>query len=131
MGVPFIDKDLSNNKDMTNLTPTPNPGTKPVNSSDALPSPLKCLSAALISGGFAIALYFLTSSIAHSFAAKPLASTNPTAINIAIAVRTLVVGVSTLATFVFSFIAVGLLALGLQSVIQQLKNKPTPPSDAR
>jgi hypothetical protein len=131
MGVPFIGKDLSNNKDMTNLTPKPNPDTKPVNSPDALASPLKCLSAALISGGFAIALYFLTSSIARSFAAKPLASTNPTAINIAIAVRTLVVGVSTLATFVFSFIAVGLLALGLQSVIQQLKNKPIPPSDAQ
>ena len=130
MGVPFIGKHLPNNEDMTNLTPTPNPDTKSINSPDAPPSPLKCFSAALISGGFAIALYFLTSSIAQSFAAKPLASTNPTAINIAIAVRTLVVGVSTLGTFVFSFIAVGLLALGLQSVIQQLKNKSTPPSDA-
>jgi len=81
------------------------------------------LSGALISGGFAIALYFLTTSIAHTFASKPLLSTNSTAINIAIAVRTLVVGVSTLATTIFSLVALGLVALAVQISIQQLKKR--------
>jgi hypothetical protein len=116
---------------MTNPTSTPRSNTQPDEKKDALPSPLKCLSGALISGGIAIALYFLTSSIAHTFAGKPLASTNPTAINIAIAVRTLVVGVSTLATFVFSFIAVGLIAVASLVTVQQLKKPTTPPSDAQ
>jgi hypothetical protein len=42
-----------------------------------------------------------------------------TAINIAIAVRTLVVGISTLATAVFSLVAVGLVALAIQLTVQR------------
>ena len=116
---------------MTHPTPTPNQDTQPIDMTQTLPSPLRCLSGALISGGFAIALYFLTSSIAQTFSSKPLASTNPTAINIAIAVRTLVVGLSTLATTLFSVIAVGLLALGIHVLIQQLKNRKASSSDAQ
>jgi uncharacterized membrane protein (DUF373 family) len=77
----------------------------------------------LISGGCAIALYFLTSSIAQTFASKPITSTNTTAIRISIAVRTLVVGVSTLATTLFSIIACGLLIVTIYVSIQQLKNR--------
>jgi hypothetical protein len=116
---------------MTNLTPTPNPEAKPANTQETLPSPLRCLSGALISGGFAIALYFLTSSIAQSFAAKPIASTNTTAIRISIAIRTLVVGLSTLATTLFSVIAFGLVLLAIYASIQQLKNRKTSSSDAQ
>jgi len=114
---------LANNRSMTNPTPTPKQEAQSVGMTKTLPSPVRCLSGALISGGFAIALYFLTSSIAQTFASKPLASTNPTAINIAIAVRTLVVGVSTLATAIFSVVAVGLVALAIQISVQQLKNR--------
>ena len=116
---------------MTNPTPTPNPEVQQANTQETLPSPLRCLSGALISGGIAIALYFLTSSIAQSFAGKPLASTNPTAINIAIAVRTLVVGLSTLATAIFSIIAAGLVIVMIYSIIQQFKNRTAPPTDAQ
>jgi len=116
---------------MTNPTPTPNSDVQPAQMQQKQLSPLRCLSGSLISGGFAIALYFLTSSISHTFAGKPIASTNPTAINIAIAVRTLVVGLSTLATAIFSFVAVGLVALAIQLSVQQLKNRTTPPSDAQ
>ena len=116
-------------KIMTNLTPTPNPDAKPEDTQQALPSPLRCLSGALISGGFAFALYLLTSSISQTFAGKPIDSTNPTAINIAIAVRTLVVGLSALATAVFSLVTLGLVALAIQISVQQLKNRTTPPSD--
>jgi hypothetical protein len=121
----------AHNKPMTNPTPIPNPNAQSADKKDALPSPLKCLSGALISGGIGLALYFLTSSIAHTFADKPLASTNATAVNIAIAVRTLVVGVSTLATFVFSFIAVGLVAVAIVVTAQQLKKSTAPPSDVK
>ncbi|HEY9822680.1 MAG TPA: DUF3082 domain-containing protein, partial [Candidatus Sericytochromatia bacterium] len=81
-----------------------------------------------ISGGIAIALYFLTSSIAQTFANKPLASTNPTALNISVAVRTLVVGISTLATTVFGIVGAGLVVVSIYVSIQQLKKLTAPPS---
>jgi hypothetical protein len=116
---------------MTNSTPTQDPNAKPTTSQEKLPSPLRCLSGALISGGFAIALYFVSSSISQSFGSKPIASTNPTAINIAIAVRTLVVGLSMLATFIFALVAVGLIAVTIQSSIQYLKNRNASQSDVQ
>ncbi len=116
---------------MTNPTPTPNPDSKPANTKETLPGPFKALSASLIAGGFAIALYFLTSSIAQTFANKPLASTNPTAVNISVAVRTLVVGISTLATTLFSVIAFGLLIVTIYVTVQQFKNRKSTPSDAQ
>lgn len=114
---------------MTNPTPTPNPDTQPGHTAQTLPSPLRCLSAALISGGLAVALYFLTSSIAQTFANKPLPSSNLTAVNIAIAVRTLVVGISTLATAVFAIVAAGLVALAIQVSVRQFKHRPASPPD--
>lgn len=74
----------------------------------------------LISGGLAYALYLLTASIAQSFAAKPIHSNNVLVLNITVAVRTLVVGVSMLATGVFALVTIGLIALGIQLFIQQL-----------
>ena len=113
---------------MTNPTPPPNPDAQ--TAKETLPSPLRCLSGALISGGFAIALYFLTSSIAQTYADKPIASTNQTAIQIAIAVRTLVVGLATLATTVFGVIALGLVIVTIYVLVQQLKNRNASSSDA-
>lgn len=113
---------------MTDKTPTPNQEVIPTVIVKQ-PNPVQCLIASLISGSCAIALYFLTSSIAQAFANKPLPSSNVTAFNIAVAVRTLVVGLSTLATTIFGIVAVGLVALAIQIIIQQLKNKSTPPSN--
>ena len=113
---------------MTNPTPTTNTDAQPSEGQDTLPNPLQCLSGALISGGFAIALYFLTSSIGNTFASKPLPSSNQTAIQISIAVRTLVVGVSTLATALFTIIGVGLMGVTIYLFVQQLKNRTSPPS---
>ncbi|MGQ4647637.1 DUF3082 domain-containing protein [Lyngbya aestuarii] len=111
---------------MNNPTPTPNQDTL-----QKLPSPWRCLTGALISGGFASALYLLTTSIAQSFASKPLPSTNQTAVNIAIAVRTLVVGMSTLATAIFGIVAVGLVALAIQVSLGQLRNRTASDSDSQ
>ena len=113
---------------MTNPTPTPNQNSQPTKKQETLPSLFNCVTGALISGGIAIALYFLTSSIAQTFANKPLASTNPTALNISVAVRTLVVGVSTLATTVFGVVGAGLVAVSIYVSIQQLKKLTAPPS---
>lgn len=95
---------------------TSNQDTETPKSTQALPSAWRCLTGALISGGLTSAIYFLTASIATTFANKPLTSNSQTALKIAIAVRTLVVGVSTLATFIFGITTLGLLALAIQQL---------------
>lgn len=105
---------------MATPTSTQNPATPSSDTPKTPPSPLRCLMGSLISGGLAYALYLLTASIAQSFAAKPLHSNNVLVLNITVAVRTLVVGVSMLATGVFALVTIGLIALGIQLFIQQL-----------
>lgn len=109
---------------MNNQPPTENQSNP---DAKTMPTPLRCLTGASIAGGLTIALYSLTSSIAQSFAAKPLHSDNALVLRISAAVRTLVVGVSTLATGVFGLVAIGLVALAVQVLIQQLTQKQTPP----
>ncbi len=84
------------------------------------PTPLRCLTGMVISGGLGFAMYSLTFAIATSFAHKPIHSDNPIVVNISAAVRTLVVGVSALATGIFAVVGVGLLALAVQLSVQQL-----------
>ena len=108
---------------MTNSTPTQKPASPSAEVPQKLTSPLRCLTGALIAGGLAIALYSLTSSIAQTFAAKPLPTSSTFAINIAVAVRTLVVGVSALATGVFGLVAFGLVALAVQIIVQRFTKK--------
>jgi hypothetical protein len=90
------------------------------------PTPLRCLTGSLISGGLAIALYSLTSAIAQTFAAKPIHSDNPAVINIASAVRTLVVGITALGTGIFGLVALGLVGLAIQILIRQATKKGSP-----
>lgn len=104
---------------MTEPTSTPNPVGTPETSM----SPLRCLSGALISGGIGSTLYFLTLSIARTFASKPIHSDNVTVVNITVAVRTLVVGMSALGTGIFGLVALGLVALAIQLIIQQLRHE--------
>jgi hypothetical protein len=96
-----------------------------MNSNDSPPeiTPLRCLTGSLISGGLGYLLYQLTTSIATTFAAKPFIQKSYLATNIGIAVRTLVVGACSLATFIFILSAVGLLALGIQTLFRQLKSE--------
>ncbi|NDJ23344.1 DUF3082 domain-containing protein [Nostoc sp. B(2019)] len=83
-------------------------------------SPLRCLTGAVISGGMSFAVYSLMIAIATNFATKPIHSVNPLVVKISSAVRTLVVGVFALGSGVFGIVAVGLLALGVQLLVQQL-----------
>lgn len=93
------------------------------------PGLLKCFSGSLLAGSIALLLYRLTTAIAQSFAAKPITSENSTAISISIAVRTLVVGMSTLATGIFGIAALGLIALGIQTLFQRFfRSTARPPN---
>ncbi len=86
-------------------------------------TPLQCLTSSFIAGALAIAAYFLTVSIAQTYANQPVNFNNPIAINIAYAVRTLVVGITALATFTFGMATIGLFALAIQLIIERGKQK--------
>ena len=120
------------------LEPTPETSSEPILEStpesvpepsptpqEVLPSPLRSLTGALIAGTFTLGLYKLTQAIATSFATKPLSSTNPLALSISAAVRTLVVGASTLATGIFAIAAFSLVLLAFQVAFQPKKTKST------
>lgn len=80
----------------------------------SLPSPLSCLTGALIAGTMSIGLYTMTSKIATTFATNPMIQKTNMANNIAAAVRTLVVGSTALGAAVFGIISVGLVGLAIQ-----------------
>ena len=115
---------------MADLT-NPNSTSQPLNSAgdaaSASPKPptvLRCVTGSLMAGSFAAGLYALTLSIAQTFANKPIHSDNVTVINIAAAVRTLVMGIVALGGGVFAFASVGLMLLALQLLIQKFVKKP-------
>ncbi|MDB9312860.1 DUF3082 domain-containing protein [Spirulina sp. CS-785/01] len=93
------------------MTPSPDPNEKDV-------TPLQCIIGGLISGGLATLFYLLDRNIINTFAAKPLPDTNITATNIAVAVRTLVMGGVTLVTALFAIAGLGLLLLAIQTAFQ-------------
>ena len=80
----------------------------------SLPSPLSCLTGALIAGTLSIGLYTMTSKIATTFATNPMIQKTTMANNIAAAVRTLVVGSTALGAATCGIISVGLVGLALQ-----------------
>ncbi|MDF5728145.1 MAG: DUF3082 domain-containing protein [Rhizonema sp. PD38] len=84
------------------------------------PTPFRCLTGAIMSGGLAFASYSLMMAIATTFANKPIHSDNPMVVNLSSAVRTLVVGIIALGTGIFGVVAIGLLALAVQLLVQQL-----------
>jgi hypothetical protein len=86
-------------------------------------TPLRCLVGASTSGALAIALYALTRSIAHLYATKPITFTNPIAMNLSMVVRTIVIGLTALATSIFGFVTIGLILLAIQLIIQKFTVK--------
>ena len=84
-----------------------------------LPSPGRCLLGAAIASGFAVPLYWLSRAIVGHFADNPLDATGAAATSIGAAVRALLIGGSVLVTGVFAIVAVGLVALAVQSAVQR------------
>ena len=91
----------------------------PEQRAQVLPTPFRCLTGAIISGGLAFASYSLMMAIATTFANKPIHSDNPMVVNLSSAVRTLVVGIIALGTGIFGLVALGLLALAVQLLVKQ------------
>jgi hypothetical protein len=82
-------------------------------------TPLRCFTGASISGVLAIAASKLMISMAQTYATKPINFTNPIAVNIASAVRTLVVGITALATGIFTMVTLGLCALAIKLIFHK------------
>lgn len=82
-------------------------------------TPVRCLTGACIAGTLGLLLYRLTAAIAHSFASHPVSTHNQLIYGLTVAVRTIVVGICTLGTGVFSIIGVGLVALSVQLLWQR------------
>ncbi len=59
-------------------------------------------------------IWQLTQSIAISFARTPIVSDNRIVVRMSTAIRTLVVGMSSMGTGIFALACVGLFALGIQ-----------------
>lgn len=105
---------------MTNPNPTPAvPSGDAKSSSYVPPTPGRCVRGAAISSGLTFMMYLLTQSIIQALADVPLPTKSVVAANIAVAVRTLVIGVSTMVTAIFGIATLGLLALGVQLWIKQ------------
>ncbi len=113
---PVTGSDAATNSTSTTATPNEQPGV------------VRCWTGAAIAAAIAYACYQMTVAIATTFAAKPVLSNNVATLNIAVAVRTLVVGICALGTGVFGLAALGLFALGIQLIVQRLTGKTTTPS---
>lgn len=86
-------------------------------------TPLQCVIGAVLSGIFAFGMYLMTHAIALSFATHKVTSSNQTVQRISAAVRTLVVGLTTLGMGIFALATLGLLALAVQLTIRQFRQK--------
>ncbi|MEL6462666.1 MAG: DUF3082 domain-containing protein [Cyanobacteria bacterium J06558_2] len=84
-------------------------------------TPLRCFISSIFAGVMAYGAYSLLNSITLTYGSKAITTTNPLVFNITTAVRTLVMGIVALATFVFALATLGLFLLGIQLAIQKFK----------
>lgn len=105
-------EDVNNDRPMSDLPPTPDS-----NGLNQPPTPLQCFLGSIVAGGIAFLIWQLTQSIAISFASTPIVSENHIVVRISTAIRTLVVGMSSLGTGVFALACVGLFGLGIQLLL--------------
>ncbi|MCU0548844.1 MAG: DUF3082 domain-containing protein [Leptolyngbya sp. Prado105] len=87
------------------------------------PTPLRCVLGSIVAAALAYALYNMTTSIALSFTTKPITSDSLVVQRISSAVRTLVLGMSTMGTGIFGLAALGLFALAIQLLISKPKEE--------
>lgn len=84
-------------------------------------TPFRCFTGGSISGGLAVAAYLLTKSVVLTYVNMPIKFNNQIAANIASTVRTLIMGLTTMATFLFLMVTIGLFALGIKLFIEEKK----------
>ncbi|MFM6188835.1 MAG: DUF3082 domain-containing protein [Planktothrix sp.] len=90
----------------------------------------RCTTNGLMYGGVAFVFYKLTFIISEKFANKPIQSDNFTVIQMSSTVRTVVVGLLTMGTILFSFLALGLMILAIYVAIQRLIKPKVPSSNS-
>jgi hypothetical protein len=93
--------------------PTPQPDNQEQS------TPLRAVGGSVVAAGVGYALYSLMIAIATNFASKPIISDNQLVVRITSAVRTLVVGLVALGSGIFGIVALGLLALAVQLLVQK------------
>jgi hypothetical protein len=92
----------------------------PPSPNSSSPTPLRCLLGSIVAAALAYALYNMTSSIAVSFATKPIDADSTLIVQrISSAVRTLVLGMSAMGTGIFGLAAFGLFALAIQLLFRK------------
>lgn len=89
------------------------------------PTPLRCILGAIVAGFIGSLMWKLTNSIAISFASTPIDSPNRIVIRMSTAIRTLVVGMSSLGTGIFVLAAVGLTGLAIQLILTKPQQEET------
>lgn len=82
-------------------------------------TPLQCLNGSAVAAALAWVAYSITQKVGANFAAHPFESTNYIAVNISVAVRTLIAGLFAMATAVFALTALGIFGLGIQTLLKQ------------
>lgn len=110
-------------------TPSPSDQSTSVDMPSSTNMILRCFSGSFVAGTFAVLLYRMMTSVAITFATKPIVSDNPTVHNISAAVRTLVVGMIALGAGVFGMAGLGLFLLGVQIAVQRLLKRSESPSE--
>lgn len=82
-------------------------------------TPFRCFTGASISGALAFVAYLLTKSVVLTYVNMPIKFNNQIAVSIASTVRTLIMGLTTMATFLFLMVTIGLFALGIKLFIEE------------
>lgn len=92
----------------------------PVDEDYVLPDPFQTFVGALQAGGIALAMWYLTTNVDGYLSGRPLPS-GYTARNITVTIKTIVLGLCYLGTFVFGANSVGLFGLTFQVLLQPNK----------
>ena len=101
--------------------PSSNPSEN--RSTDTKKGPLSFLSGSITSLSFSLLSLFISKKIVLYFASHTLNYSSPFAQSIASGFKTLIIGISFLATFTFGFIGLGLFLVFIRSLIEGIKEK--------
>jgi hypothetical protein len=107
--------------------PDPNSSAPSTDLSSTLPGVWQCLGGSVVSGAIAVGFYRLTLAIAQYFVARAPHTDNITILNISVALRTFIVGLSALGTGIFGLVSLGLLGLGMQVLLRGRSQTPIAP----
>ena len=110
-------------KKESNELPPSSSGVLDSSSSEPKKGPLSFLSGSITSLSFGFLSLFISKKIVLYFSIHPPNYSSPIALSIASGFKTLIIGISFLATFTFGFIGLGLFLVFIRSLIEGKKEK--------